>query len=516
MEESPDSALSILRGVDTTRIYDRKIRHRFYLLRGQATARSGESVVPLAASLKDAAEFYKFSPDKRSDMLAQYYYGCVIEGGPDAFTEALYRHIRAKALAEELRDTLYMAATASSLYNVYASAGYYSDALAQARSSHRLFQALPGYETAAASASLDILSAYYGLEEYDTIMQSLPPLEGYIKSLGNQELELKGKVIKAHVLHARHKYIEALPIFQELDSHPAYAGEYKVLMASGLIERGDYQKAKDLLDSIPVGQHEESKAGAYSYLYEKMGDYKKAFDYSSDFYKAWNRVQNSNARKGYATILHDYIHEEQARHSETKRNDNLHLMIIVGVAIIFGALLLWWSLYSRKERKIEVEKHKDSINTLSSKLEQVSSKYDSTSRELIKKEFGLANDYFQELYACGDSDSAKLKVSRRLASKLVDKAAGKIDRDKLIDLLNSHSDNLYSKFEQEMPGLKKEDYLLFLLSALGFTNASIAVIIGTDDITTIYSRRKRLRKRIKDTVPAHADIFMEALNSSTS
>lgn len=75
---------------------------------------------------------------------------------------------------------------------------------------------------------------------------------------------------------------------------------------------------------------------------------------------------------------------------------------------------------------------------------------------------------------------------------------GTEEYDKLERYANDNFDGVMEKLKTDLPNLKKADCSLFLFSVFGFSINTIAAILGEDRVTTVYDRKKRLKRKLKE------------------
>ncbi len=68
------------------------------------------------------------------------------------------------------------------------------------------------------------------------------------------------------------------------------------------------------------------------------------------------------------------------------------------------------------------------------------------------------------------------------------------------------------KLRSDFPDLKKEQYLFFLYSRLGFSNSSIALFLGAEKMMTIYNCRKRLKAKFEASASPNRALFFDAIS----
>ena len=79
--------------------------------------------------------------------------------------------------------------------------------------------------------------------------------------------------------------------------------------------------------------------------------------------------------------------------------------------------------------------------------------------------------------------------------------------------INTYKDNLYTKFEQSFPKLKKLDYMIFIYSVIGFSYRTMSFL--TDEkITILYKRYHRLKEKIINSNSEYKGIFLTEMRET--
>ena len=64
-----------------------------------------------------------------------------------------------------------------------------------------------------------------------------------------------------------------------------------------------------------------------------------------------------------------------------------------------------------------------------------------------------------------------------------------------------------------LPNIKEEDYKLFLFNLFGLSSAAIARLIDADKIEPVYTRKKRLRGKLKELEDNKGERFLKYLQN---
>lgn len=78
-------------------------------------------------------------------------------------------------------------------------------------------------------------------------------------------------------------------------------------------------------------------------------------------------------------------------------------------------------------------------------------------------------------------------------------------------MLDKDLDGIMTHIRTEMPRLKELDYSIFSYLIVGFDATTISRLLDIS-VNNIYAHKRRLRIKIEERKPEHADQFLEILN----
>jgi hypothetical protein len=88
------------------------------------------------------------------------------------------------------------------------------------------------------------------------------------------------------------------------------------------------------------------------------------------------------------------------------------------------------------------------------------------------------------------------------------------DKDKLAELeecANKYMSNIMSDFRRDLPGLKDDDYKLYLYSILGFSASTIELFLKESKVENVYNRKARLKNKINQLEQSQRDRYLSCL-----
>ena len=201
--------------------------------------------------------------------------------------------------------------------------------------------------------------------------------------------------------------------------------------------------------------------------------------------------------------------------NELNKKDNerasIKVWLIVGTITVLCAIFTL--LFILKKRKEENQK---AINALVNRaqllIEEINSlkTTNNTLGQTLNRLFGERFKTIDSLLAIYSAHKGK-KVERQKIYEEVDRILNSFESNeinkRLIELVDLYFDGMASRFKEDFPDLKEDDYMLFLYLVCGFSNYSIMLLLDVT-ITTVYSRKKRVKAKIMASQSKHADKFL--------
>lgn len=132
-------------------------------------------------------------------------------------------------------------------------------------------------------------------------------------------------------------------------------------------------------------------------------------------------------------------------------------------------------------------------------------------KNLLTDNLDIIDNFSNIIIHNPDSKSIRRKTADAV-SKLIEELSSGGEKVTMLERkVDMAYDNLFTKFKEDLPGLKDADYLLYLFSILRFSNTTISVILKEDKIEAIYNRKRRLKDKIKSLGENKSARYMEYL-----
>ncbi len=492
MHTSPDSALAIIRSIPDSTLHSAEARALHALLLTQALDKNyldltDDSLIvsaldyyspsPREISLNNFTHIIKeiLFPDKHHMMLARFYYARILKNKGEK-TAAIAQYRKAEYESIELRDTFYISQIYGDLAILYGEVLCVKEELLYARKAYEI-----------------------------------------LKPWNHPDYTLWGQCEVARALINNYRHSEAIPILDSILSQTALINEDVNLKSESIIllsichyTLGNNDSAYSLLNELKSRfPSEYTLQLANNHIYESQGDFKQA-------YLAGKKEAEHDWKWFRANMLQELTIADTEYHiNELNKKDNeratIKVWLIVGTITVLCAIFTL--LFILKKRKEENQK---AINALVNRaqllIEEINSlkTTNNTLGQTLNRLFGERFKTIDSLLAIYSAHKGK-KVERKKIYEEVDRILNSFESNeinkRLIELVDLYFDGMASRFKEDFPDLKEDDYMLFLYLVCGFSNYSIMLLLDVT-ITTVYSRKKRVKAKIMASQSKHADKFL--------
>ena len=493
MEEHPDSALVLLEGIGSSSLTTDGSRALYALLLTQARDKNyidetDDSLISVAT------EYFGQDDEPRRAMLSSFYHGRILMNG-ERYPEALCYMTRAYDGAEALGDNFWMGRAAEQMSVIY----------------EKSFQ-----EKTALSYSKTALKHYTLVSKkqfYNYCMYRIARLNlnlGYI----DECIEYSLKVLDL-LSQTPDDYLKNY-VFILLSKSSFYKKDYKAtLQYSDSVP--DSLRSKDVLcfvnlSYLDLGLKEESDSiyrlvskdrsrSNLPFIYEiqrQSGQYFDALNTLETILVNLDSAYNDLIKRDIEKITYELDEYRENKHNEEiKKTRTIYGYVIFAVVIFSVSFLLYYFVRNRKSRRIIeenisiAESLKDILKTREIQIAEAQNSIQS----LLSIQYSRLDNLFDLYY----TTHSKEKIQKRISDE-VDKMISGFTDDKTVkefeNLINNHTGNILEKLRQSMPSLKREDYLLFLYSVLGFSQTAISLFLNEQSMKSIYNRKYRLKQKI--------------------
>lgn len=321
------------------------------------------------------------------------------------------------------------------------------------------------------------------------------------------------------------KDLEGFNQFLEFDKKNEFLSDHVPLMLSYArlhIFRGDYEKARQIMDTLPPLQ---------------FGSFSRSVMY-------WNRVFIDRAEHNDKMLIADLesiMSNESARFELTFRNSiyeedkkyfsdeaamaklqaanakyrySFIIVSIIFIVIVVGAVLwkFWASSINRLKslyltsRKKNDEDHqelsllREDIVVLENLLKiskEENTRRESEFRELYRSNWRTVTELCEFYYESKQSGKDIPKIVKTLEKQL-NKLIDEKNLDCLKKVVDSNFGNVISEYISKIDTMTDDDILLYALLAAGFSKNSLMFYFKIENVHALYKRRTRIIEKIKN------------------
>ncbi|MBR5205249.1 MAG: hypothetical protein IKW32_08605 [Bacteroidaceae bacterium] len=365
MNEHPDSALNLLKGIAQTELQTQAHHARYALLYSQALDKNyidltNDSLINIAV------DYYKDRDDVRAKFFSFYYLGRIYTNANNP-TQATLAYIEAEQLVDELGDDYAAGLLYKQIGLVYYS--YYD--FSKSLQAHQ--QAIEHFTKAGKpihkiQAQLTLSSVYRSLNEEENSYKVLQNALMESHNLNNQGL-VKSCICNLIVACIDlEKWEEATQWYQEYQKNNGR--DYPSIAFYGYIARlhaknRNFKDAFMLLDEIKKKtenlQDSINLYYAESQVHQMNGSWEEAYRSMNKSVSHQNRIVRKSLQQPVLTTQNNYLNQElefkayKLRIEKTLRTVSISLISFIAVVTVF---LIWKKLrkdYLNKLKKLEIE-----------------------------------------------------------------------------------------------------------------------------------------------------------------
>lgn len=550
MEENPDTALNILTRLDTAGLKTDRDRALYALLYTQAQIKTihddtNDSLIRIAV------DYYSNTDDLRHKMLAYIYHGFILTLN-DSLTGGIKSFLIALDIAEEIDDPLYAAMACRELsvifektFNPAEEVKYAQKAYSYIKQTGKMTHIdwnMSGLAIAYHNHNMDTLSIKLSFQLLDSLKKRPNTI---------LEIDVLRNLVRSFISSERSA--EAIPFLDQLISLSSSSQEDTAWLGLCYALKGEKDSANNILQRI------DTISGISDWLkYElsqQVANDRLTLAALKNMHN--NNEERLEKRLSQSATLSMLEHHEQEKEIAKERAKTARmttwLIIICGICLLMISFAIIIIIRRRqiKEHKrneiiatklqqtiqfhelekrlaqnktnkiqqsldnsiIKCEIAKKEANELSEYIEQKNAEIDKLNQEItqINDEFALQRQAIAQqtaMYYSMIDQACTILWENPTKEGASGKITGWLDRfiedlgssPKKIKLLESYADRFYgnvmSDLRSTFPGMKEDDYKLFLFNLLGLSSAAIAKLLNADQIEPIYTRKKRLRGKI--------------------
>lgn len=509
--ERPDSALAVLESIDRKDLKTSSIRAHHALLHAMALDKNYIDVTDDSIA-GVAVDYYLKHGPKQNRARALYYLG-VSYYNKEEYDKAILAYSRAETVAASC-DSLYLGMIYSAKSYTY-NCNYNSfQELYYARRAFDIFSSikvekykrLSLYRLAVSYHNSDDYKE--AVRQYDCLIDSTSSVDViFIQSIigkAHSMIEVDGvdyRVVESLFRKAKYEYAAD---FEEKDY---WAWTYSLYRIGCNAEAEDIISNLDISDEF-VADFWRARIAAY------LKDYKAVYEYDNLTLKRQDDIVEDLLEESLAIYQSDY-YQAQLELSEYKvRIRTIGLVGLIALIILVSVILyLSINKYIRKQ-KSEKDKLFEYAEEIKRQLEEAEGKdYSELKRKFISlyrtrfETIGTLCDQYIQSAGRIDIESLMFKKVETLIHEVKNDTANRAAFEAMLD---SDLDMIMTRLRSEMPKMKELDYAIFSYLIVGFDATTISRLLDIT-VNNVYAHKRRIRIKIGDKRPEHANQFLEML-----
>lgn len=517
MDNAPDSAYAILKGIDIKNMDSKCMQAKYALLMSQALDKNYiDETNP--SLVKVAVDYYESRGTVRERFLSLYYYGRVLYNiGENA--QAMLEYTKAEQLLKNLDDPYLEGLLYTQMGDIYRLYYCYKRGLECYKNAYTNYLSCNKVYHSA-YALMDIGLMYWGNKQLTEaeryINQSL--LEA--KKLSYSSLMKTAMSNLISFYSQQHNYAKVREIIKELAQNGlTYWHLPNMFQAIAKMYSNEKNRDSSYFFMDKAYSLLKTKEDTISWNYDKgsvermLGNNDMAY---KQLYKAIDAQTDIIREKLNHNVLStkmDYYKEQTELIDYKRKVEKMHLFIclsVVTITILLFAIYLVFKIKHKNEKisnyLVLADELKSIISTKDENSLSLKSSLDASNRclgemkqqieELFSVQNKLLSDFLDTYYYEMNEINENKGLVYQDLNKIIKKFKNSpIEREKLEIIVNKYKNNVMQRVRIELPNLKETDYLIITLAYAGFSAKAISLFTG-ENAKRVYNVRYRLKKTI--------------------
>ena len=514
IQTRPDSALSVLRQIDTASLKRPKDRAHFALLQAIALDKNYIDTTDLRV-IRPAVAYYQKYGTASQKMQAYYYEGRILHNAQrDA--EAVISLMHALENATNTEPDRYLGLIYSEMANLSARSYCWEEAEIYLAGARQAFL-----------AAHDTTSYYWATKNLMTnrfnqgrITEALELAD----SLMNQDIpaSLQADVLirKAEILvdTARVDYHPALECYLQAFQKGGKPLQVQLARYAYTLGRCGYEKEADQVFQQLLESEGKGAGSAKVYMQELLaakGDYQKAYQILRESLDSQSETVNQLINQSLFRAQRDYIRAQEDEVILRNKNQRLAIILLVlslALAAICSVILIRHFRHKAMKKELEMERFEASMKQILEEKDHSISGFESKFKHIHSQRFKQLEEYYKDYETARRSGASDSKLYESLLGIIRDIEGDNIGQRHFDILIDQQYDGVMTRLRTECPHLQKHDYLLFSYTAAGFDWTTIAMLLGNLSADAVHTRRYRLRKTLREINPPSLEAFLGILD----
>ena len=507
MQERPDSALAVLRAIDTTSLNSRRLQARYALLHAMALDKNWIDTSDLNVVMPAVKYYDRHRPI--ANRAKPYYYLGRVQFNGGHYAEAIVSFTRAREYAAGLDDDRFKALNEIALANTYNTTSAYEEAI-NALKEAELFGKR-------CQDTMVLYTILFDKAQYLINLKRFHEADSLFKELVQEDNSFVRRfpgVLSSYALFLvtppNQDYEKARALFEKVIHKSGTLGseQYWSVYALCLANTGDVERAKKILSQIEnrkTAKH-TSTSHVQSLVAAKEKDYEQAYYYLQINRDQLNKEVQERLRQSSVKAQRDYylLQKESLQKENRLRNWIIALLLL----LIAVATMAISTIIKRNKEKIRRQNQTlmEAVQDLLEKNEDLRQEYIHLGQENFKALSDLCNTYYKNEGRASQANVVCGEV-RGLLKKM---GLGSDQYPVLEQRVNEQFDLIMRHFRAEHPNHREPFYRTTCYLFAGFKTRTIALLLDLDE-QEIYRLKWRIKNAVEQAKTSHQKDFLTLL-----
>lgn len=520
MRSAPESALSIIEGIDPEDITRRSTRAKYALLYSQALDKNyydidDDSLIRVA--------YRHYNKRIRSDsirFLLNYHYGRVCQNAED-YPAAIRYYLTAEKYALAGQSNYYLGLVYTRIGDVYSEQLNFNGMLEYYMNAYRSLSKLHN-RAFQNNALLNIGNAYSSLQD------SANALHYYTLALDLAKDRQDNDIISACLSNIGMIYTEegniskALQMVEDIQniSPEAVTNLEYILLAKAYYQRHDIDSARyylNIASRLTTDIRDEAAIKYQSFQIEMAA---KNYDVAETAINDYILLSDSISRvvvAQSAIAAEKKFYKEQTAFTSFRLKTRKHLEYATAAFIfILLVFLIYYYRQRIRQKQEQIERYMSLVDSIRLSKDRIVTELEQKTgmearlKELVLSRFDILDQLGRAFYERANTKAQQEEIFKQVKTFITNLSTDSVTKKEMEGIINTVNDNIIIKLREQFPKIKSSDIDLLSYIYAGFSAQIISVLID-DSVPNIYNRKSRLKARIAASNAPDKELFLGKL-----
>lgn len=496
METDPDSALFLLEQLDTDSLTGKSDRALYAMLFTEALDKN--QMKPTDDSLISiASDYYDRSSDNLRQVISNYYHGRVHFHNGN-YNKALVTFFKSKRLAEESYLPFWAGMSCRGISDIYNESFNSAEEVKFALMEYDYIRQ-SGKQPYLNYALSDLAGAYINSREFDKASPIIDQMVDSAMKWEDANLYYMAQKYRVLVLLKHNDYSNAESIITEICQSDYADTTDSLYLSLALAETGRVDEAATLLNDISDDGSPIRNNVKYI-VYHYAGNTTAMISQLEYIDSVTSSIFTERINSNLTGSLVDYFELNSKLEEARRKASQITAILISFCLLILFSMAVFFAIRQNRRNKKTIEDKVVLAEQLQESL-KLSNLKNSEAATLIKELSSSQYELLEQLIEIALQSKDQKVMRRRIAdtvTKLFENLSIRSEKiEELEKKVDSRYNNLFTEFRSDLPNLKEADYMLYLFSVLGLSNAAISLFLKVDNINSVYERKRRLKNKIR-------------------